>query len=121
MVLADTSVWIDHLRGGDDALGTLLDQGEVCSHPYVIAELALGSLRRRTTVLGLLGDLPDIPVATSGELLHFIDARGLDGAGIGFVDASLLASAVLGDGVRIWTRDRALAQAAEGLGVAFEG
>jgi predicted nucleic acid-binding protein len=47
LILADTSVWIDHLRSSNRDLQQLLNQGQVAIHPFVIAELALGSLRER--------------------------------------------------------------------------
>jgi hypothetical protein len=106
------------LRGGDARLRGLLEDGAVFVHPFVIAEIALGRIRDRAAVIGLLRELPRVPVATFDELLGFTDAHRLDGAGIGFVDASLLASALLDGGVRLWTRDRALREAAGTLGVA---
>jgi predicted nucleic acid-binding protein len=51
VILADTSVWIGLLRAGDEVLAGLLDTGMVLMHPFVIAELALGSLRQRELVL----------------------------------------------------------------------
>lgn len=118
MVLADTSVWIDHLRTGDARLASLLEEGAVCTHPGVVVELALGRMRRRHAVIGLIGALPRAPVATPDELLHFIEAHALHGAGIGYVDAALLASVLLDGTLTLWTRDRALHAAAETLGVA---
>lgn len=40
----DTSIWIDHLRQGDEHLSELLGMGQVLAHPYVVGELALGNL-----------------------------------------------------------------------------
>ncbi len=56
-VLADTSVWVDHLRLGDARLAVLLEAGEIMIHAFVIGEVALGSLAARTTVLALLDGL----------------------------------------------------------------
>ena len=119
MVLVDTSVWIDHLRTGDAHLTRLLEQGMVVGHPCVAVELSLGRIRNRAVVLELIRNLPSVPVATPDELFHFIEARELGGGGVGYVDASLLASAVLDGAVCLWTRDRALHGAAEALGVAY--
>ena len=63
MILVDTSIWIDHLHGTESRLVALLEDAEVCVHPMIIGELALGSLRDRSVVLALLGDLPGISVA----------------------------------------------------------
>jgi predicted nucleic acid-binding protein len=64
VILADTSVWIDHLRTGDQALAALLDAGMVLAHPFVIGEPALGNLRQREIVLNALADLPHASIAT---------------------------------------------------------
>ncbi|HZZ36171.1 MAG TPA: PIN domain-containing protein [Caulobacteraceae bacterium] len=118
MILVDSSVWVDHLRGGDDVLIGKLDAGEVLTHPFVIGELALGNLRDRDTVLGVLGGLPAALVATEAEVLELIHRNRLFGLGIGYVDAHLLASARLTPGASLWTRDRRLVDVASGLGVA---
>lgn len=119
MILVDTSVWIGHLRAGDPVLARLLDRAEVLVHPFVIGEIALGHLRRRALVLGLLQDLPHAPVASEREPLDFIERHALFGYGIGYVDAHLLASVRLA-AARLWTRDRRLADAARKLNLAAE-
>jgi predicted nucleic acid-binding protein len=118
MILVDTSVWVDHLRGGDEGLASLLDGGEVLSHPFVIGELALGHLRQRDLVVTSLQDLPKAQVATDDEVLRFIGERRLFGLGIGYVDAHLLAAALLTAGAALWTRDARLLGAARQLGLA---
>ncbi|MEO8060018.1 MAG: type II toxin-antitoxin system VapC family toxin [Burkholderiales bacterium] len=108
MILVDTSVWIDHLRRGDALLSELLERGAVVMHPFVLGEIACGSLADRVVVLELLQDLPAAVVADKDEALSFIDRRGLHGSGIGFVDVHLLASVALTLGTRLWTRDKRL-------------
>jgi len=120
MVLVDTSVWIDHLRIGDPTLSGLLDQGSVLSHPWIIGELALGHLRDRADVLGLIGALPKAMVASDEEVRWLIEHEALAGTGIGYVDAQVLASARLTPGARIWTRDQRLARQAGRLGRGFD-
>ena len=115
MILADTSVWIDHLRRPDPRLVAGLEWASVFVHPFVIGELACGRLRHRDVFLGLLGRLPKAPVATDAEALAFLEARELTGRGIGYVDVHLLASTALGTGMRFWTRDRRLAEVAREL------
>ena len=117
MILADTSVWIDHLRQGEPRLVENLNAGRVRVHPFVIGELALGSLRQREVVLGALKELPHVEVATDEEVLAFIEGERLFGLGIGFVDAHLLAAVKLTPGARLWTRDRRLATVADRLGL----
>lgn len=120
MILADTSIWIDHLRRGDARMAALLDQGSVLMHPFVIGEIACGSLSSRTALLGLLAGLPRIAVADDDEALAFIEHRGLHGRGIGYVDVHLLAAVALAGSARLWTRDRRLLQAATTLGQAAD-
>lgn len=117
LVLVDTSVWIDHLHRGDDELVSLLESNLVVVHPMVVGELSLGNIRDRTTFLGLLARLPPTPVATTDEILSFVDSRRLFGRGLSLVDAYLLASALIAGDVKIYTRDRRLADAAAEAGV----
>jgi hypothetical protein len=116
MILVDTSVWVDHLRHRNTMLATRLEAGEVLTHPFVIGELACGSLRRRADVLASLTMLPQVPIASHDEVLGFVDSHRLAGSGIGWIDAHLLASTRLA-GVNLWTLDRSLATAARRLGV----
>lgn len=57
MILVDTSLWVDHLRRGHPRLTELLSQGLVAGHPFVTGEIALGNLRQRDEILGLLAAL----------------------------------------------------------------
>jgi len=120
MILVDTSVWVDHLSRGDADLASLLRDEEVICHPFVIGELACGHLRNRQTILELLGTLPRVGVLDHDEVMGFVEMQRLWGSGIGWVDAHLLASALLG-GAKLWTRDRALLVAANRLEVARRG
>ncbi len=119
MILVDTSVWIDHLRSGDERLADLLNRCQVLIHPFVIGELACGNLRKRDEVLRLLNDLPQAVLASQEEVLHLINHKKLMGLGIGFIDAHLLASAVLTDSAVIWTRDKRLQKTARKLELTF--
>jgi hypothetical protein len=116
MVLVDTSVWVSHLREGNDRLADLLDKGDVCCHPFVIGELACGNLKNRIEILSLLQALPTAEFADHDEILTFIDTNRLMGKGLGYVDVHLLCSAVL-SGISFWTADRRLAQAASALAI----
>jgi hypothetical protein len=111
VTLVDTSVWVDHLRGRNGRLEALLRDGLVLLHPFVLGELALGRLKKRTEVLGLLEELPRVKSASHDEVLAFVERHGLAGSGVGWVDVHLLASAAL-DHVPLWTLDRRLGRAA---------
>jgi predicted nucleic acid-binding protein len=119
MILVDTSVWVDHLQRGNADLAEQLTQGRVLTHPFVVGELALGSLQQRAQVLESLQNLPMTAVATDTEVLNFIRTHTLHGMGIGYVDAHLLAAARLSPGARLWTLDKRLQAAASPLGLAF--
>jgi predicted nucleic acid-binding protein len=88
----------------------------VWSHPFVIGELACGSLAHRSKVLMLLAALPAAPLAEHDEVITFIDSRRLFGKGLGWIDLHLLVSAQI---LRLpfWTLDRRLAVAASELGL----
>jgi len=91
-------------------------RGAVC-HPFIIGELACGTLRNRAEILALLGELPAAGVATHDETLVFLETRRLMGTGLGYVDLHLLAAAAM-DRTPLWTLDRRLAAAAGRLGIA---
>jgi predicted nucleic acid-binding protein len=116
-VLADTSVWIDHLRSPNAEFAAALEQGSVYTHPFVIGELACGRLPSRASFLGLMRELSATPLATHAEVLHVIESHQLMGRGIGYADASLLASAALA-GVTLWTRDQRIHEIAGEMGLA---
>ena len=117
MILADTSIWIDHLRRANSRLGQLLLDGEVLCHPFVMGELACGSLTKRDAILALLATLPIGVIADHSEVLGLLDAKRLYGRGLGWVDLHLLASTVLSQS-RLWTLDKPLARVAASMGVA---
>lgn len=118
MVLVDTSVWVAHLRRSNPLLESLLDDGAVLRHDFIIGELACGRLKSRQEILSLLQALPAAPVVAHEELLYFIEEKRLMGAGIGYVDAHLLASAQL-LGIPFWTLDGRLNRAAARLDLAY--
>ena len=119
MILVDTSVWVDHLRQGENTLRQLLTQGLVCSHPMVIGELACGNLQNRAKLLSLWQNLPSSVEASHEEVLTFLESQRLMGTGIGFIDMHLLASCLLSGNTRLWTRDKRLAGIARSLDIAF--
>lgn len=116
MILPDTSVWIHHFRRPIPALLFHLENGDVMCHPFVIGELACGSLKDRDQTIQLLEALESAPVAHHQEVLALLNRYRLMGTGIGWVDAHLLASTLLAD-ASLWTLDGPLARAAETLSV----
>ena len=119
MILVDTAVWIDHLRGGEALLVSLLHDNQVLVHPMVVGELACGNLHNRDDVLELLGGLPEAPVAADDEVLVFIERHRLMGRGIGYIDGHLLAATALAEPTLLWTSDRRLMDVAAHLSLAY--
>ena len=117
MILADTSIWIDHFRSKNPQLAQHLDQGKIVIHPLIVAELALGSFRRRTETLALLDLLPRLQLAQLTEVRFMIEARRLYSLGIGLIDAHLIASVFISPDTLLWTRDKRLREAADSLGI----
>ncbi len=120
MILVDTSVWIDHLRSGDDNLVQQLNSSNVLMHPFVLGELACGNLNKRKEILTLFKDLPFSSVATDDEVLFFIEQHKLMGRGIGYIDSHLLAAVALNGSARLWTRDKRLREVSDSLSLTFE-
>jgi predicted nucleic acid-binding protein len=119
LILVDTSVWIDHLRRSDAGLIRMLLSGQVLTHPLVVGEIAMGSLRQRDLILKQMQALPQSVVARDAEVLELVKLEKLHGLGIGFVDAHLLAAVRLTAGSRLWTRDKRLVVVAQRVGLVF--
>jgi predicted nucleic acid-binding protein len=115
-VIVDTSVWINHLRRPNADLEHLLEIGLVTTHPFVVGELACGSIGRRSEFLRLIDALPAAPVAAHDEVMAFIERQRLHGSGLGWTDVHLLASARLSR-QSLWSADRRLREAAVRLGL----
>lgn len=120
MILADTSIWIDYIRGGDPTLSLLLNEDRILVHSFVIGELAVGNLRDRHVILRRLNALTHTATASDTEVFTFINEQRLYGLGIGYIDCHLLAAIRLTPGATIWTADRRLHAVAERLGVAAQ-
>ncbi|MFM9977660.1 MAG: type II toxin-antitoxin system VapC family toxin [Sphingomonadaceae bacterium] len=119
MILVDTGIWIDHLKTPDSHLAILGERLQALVHPYVLGELALGSLPNRARLLERMAGMPQPPLTRHAHVMQLIEAEKLFSTGIGYVDAHLLASTRLLPGSRIWTRDGRLRAQAERLGVAY--
>lgn len=119
MILVDTSIWIDHLHTAEPRLVSLLTDDEIGCHCMIIEELALGSIKQRDVVLGLLSNLYQFPTVTHPEVLHLVERRQLWGRGLSAIDANLLGSVALVDGARLWTRDKRLKAVCLEVGVAL--
>ncbi|WP_395650383.1 type II toxin-antitoxin system VapC family toxin [Brevundimonas sp.] len=120
LILADSSVWLDHLRSNDPVMDQLAVEERLLMHTYVIGELSLGNLANRPAFLSRLRQIDAIIKARDDDVFNLIETQRLSGSGIGWVDAHLLTSVVLAGDVKLWTRDRRLNAAAERLGRAAQ-
>ena len=115
-ILIDTSVWIDHFRSPIASVPASILAGAATIHPFVIGELALGSLPDRARLLRFLHALPMVSPSEDETLLAFIGEAALDNKGIGLVDAHLIKSCT-DHGMTLWTHDRRLGEQAQRLGL----
>ncbi|MCC6164441.1 MAG: PIN domain-containing protein [Acidobacteria bacterium] len=120
-VLVDTSVWIRFLSNRAPfaaELDRLLADDAVAGHDFVYGELLVGDRGGRQKLLSSYDRIEQIPLVPHSEVVAFVRARKIHGRGIGWIDAHLLASALVG-GVRLWTVDGPLATIADDLGIAY--
>jgi len=118
MVLVDTSVWVAHLRAGNIGLETLLNDGHVVCHPFIVGEFACGNLVNRAEILSLLQALPMASHVEHEEVMQFIENYSLMGKGLGYIDVHLLASSMLTK-VPLWTLDKKLKDVSSKLGIEY--
>ena len=111
MILADTSIWVDYLRNRNQGMEKLLGRGQILMHPFIVAELSLGSLHNRQKRLSDMESLLEVRVAQLNEVRQMIEAH------IGLIDAHLIASCLLTPGTQLWTRDSSLEKVAKTLGI----
>jgi hypothetical protein len=90
----------------------------IAIHPFIVAELALGSLREGAKTLAWLDRMPRVPVAQLREVRQMVEMCSLYSRGIGLTDANLIASCLIDAPTLLWTKDRRLWNVAEALGIA---
>jgi predicted nucleic acid-binding protein len=117
VILADTSIWVDHFRRDNPEMRKQLGSRQIGMHPYIAAELALGSLSDRSRTLAFLDLLPQVRVAQLSEVRQMIEARSLYSLGIGLIDAHLIASVFINPSTLLWTKDKRLRTVANALGI----
>jgi predicted nucleic acid-binding protein len=122
IVLVDTSVWIRFLSNRApyaSELDDLLSRDEASGHAFVYGELLIGDRGKREPLLADYEQMHQAPLVDHHEVVRFVRERKLHGLGIGWIDAHLLASALVGR-LKLWTADTPLATVARQLGVAYE-
>ena len=122
IVLVDTSVWIRFLLDRAPyaaALDALLSRDEVSGHDFVYGELLVGGKGGRRQLLAEYAQMHQAPVVSHGDVVAFVRERRLYGRGVGWIDAHLLASALVGR-LKLWTTDPRLAAVAAELRIAYD-
>jgi predicted nucleic acid-binding protein len=119
LILVDTSVWIKHLREGDQNLIRLLEQGLVACHPFIIGEIACGGIKNRYEIISLLNDLPSTDILDHYDIMEFIENRKIMNKGIGYIDVHLLGSALVSE-TPLWTLDKVLREIANQLSIEYD-
>lgn len=117
MILADTSIWVEYLRGSNPQMASLLARGKIVMHPFIVAEIALGSLKNRRQKLDGMDNLRKAKVAQMSEVRRMIEANRLYAKGIGLSDAHIIASCLITPETQLWTRDAAMKAIATAIGV----
>lgn len=121
MVLVDTSVWIRFLANRMPyaaELDGLLERDEAAGHDLVYGELLIGDSGGRTRLLDSYDLIHRVPAIGHAEVASFVRSHKLYGRGVGWVDAHLLASAIVAD-TPLWTADDRLATLATELGIGY--
>lgn len=119
MILADSSIWIEHFRTGNEHLVSLLAYRRVSCHPLIAGELAVGNIRARRDALSILDELATPLIASNEEVRQFIELHTLFGRGCGFIDLHLLLSVRFTPDALLWTRDKRLHGVAKEMSVAY--
>src|ERR671922_665434 len=115
IVLVDTSIWIRFLSNRASyaaELDRLLSREEVSGHDFVYGELLIGDKGGRKQLLANYEQMHQAPAVSHSDVVEFVRDRRLHGRGIGWIDAHLLASALVGR-LRLWTTDPRLATVAK--------
>jgi predicted nucleic acid-binding protein len=120
-VLVDTSVWIRFLSNRApfaSELDKLLADDAVAGHEFVCGELLAGDRGGRQELLSSYERMEQVPTMPHSDVVAFVRARKIHGRGIGWIDAHLLASALVAR-VQLWTADGPLVTISHELGIAY--
>jgi predicted nucleic acid-binding protein len=121
MVLIDTSVWIRFLMGREPFVGELkrlLSIDQVAGHELVYGELLIGDRGGRTKFLRGYASMFQAAIIPHKDVVAFVEMRNLHGRGVGWIDVSLLASAIV-SGFKLWTADPRFSTMADEFGVDY--
>jgi predicted nucleic acid-binding protein len=121
MVLVDTSVWIRFLSNRSPyaaELDRLLATDEAAGHDLIYGELLIGDAGGRRRFLESYELIERVPAVGHAEVAAFVRSQKLHGTGIGWIDAHLLASALVAS-TSLWSTDDRLAGLAARFRIAY--
>jgi predicted nucleic acid-binding protein len=118
VIVADTSVWVDHFNNPDAQIIEYVTCNELLMHPFVAGEILLGNVKDRRITAHLLSRLPQLLPVRHVDVLAMIENYEMFGSEVGYVDIHLVAAVRLREVGSLWTRDKRLLAVAEKLGVA---
>src|SRR5262249_53578490 len=107
IVFVDTSIWIRFLSNRApyaEELDNLLSRDEVSGHYFVYGDLLIGEKSGRKQLPANYEHMHQAPAVPHRDVVEFVRHRRLHGRGIGWIDAHLLASALVGR-LKLWTTD----------------
>src|SRR5262249_44469608 len=88
-------------------------------HDFVHGELPIGDRGGRGEFLATYKTMQKAPSIPNSDVVKFVRHRSIYGRGIGWIDAHLLAAAIVAH-CTLWTADRPLAALAHDLGAAYQ-
>jgi predicted nucleic acid-binding protein len=118
MILADTTIWIDHFRSENKEMRRQARCEEHCDPSVHCCGTGPGSLRDRSERSHGWTFCRGCASRKSSEVREMIEMRSLYSRGIGLTDAHLIASCLIDPPTLLWTNDKQLSSVAESLGIA---
>ena len=121
MVLVDTSVWLRSFANRSPyaaELDRLLSRNEVTGHELIYGELLIGDRGGQRKFMGDYTLMGQARLIAHRDVVGCVRDRDLHGRGLGWIDAHLLASALV-ERLRVWTADRSFEAVAKELGVGY--
>ena len=99
-------------------LKRLLNAGQAVGHELVYGELLIGDRGGRKQLLSGFDKMYQAAIVPHTDVVAFVEVRKLHGLGVGWIDISLLASAIV-SGLKLWTADPRLSAMANEFGVDY--
>ena len=117
-ILVDSSAWIRHIRYGDAVVDRAIAEGVAIGHLDVAGEIAMGTGDHARRFRDIILQLTLIEPVDRSELFALVVARDMNGRGVGWIDAGIIAACLLSNPpTSLYTLDRRMRELAEMIGV----